>query len=664
VLTGHSQSPETPRLGSVFGRYRLDALVGQGGMGVVFRATDLDLQRPVALKFLSPALADDPVFRERFVRESRVAAAIEHPSIVPIYEAGMIGSSPFIAMRFVPGRDLRTILRIEAPFTAGRTIALARQLGSALDAAHRQGVVHRDVKPGNVILESDGEERAYLVDFGLTRRLGEVSASSRSGAVGSIDYIAPEQIESREVDGRADQYALACLVVHCLTGRPPFDLDSDAAVLHAHLHAAPPDLAEVRPELPAAAAAAVTRAMSKAATDRYADCRGFVTALTGEAEPAYVASAAESLPRAATAGGRRRSILVLGAVGLLVSMGLLAATAVVLAPGPPGGETDPSSLPASETSAQGAATDLWEAEVIVFSSDRDGDYDLYAIEAGMDRPSRLTNTARDERSPAISPDGRTIAYVVGTEPERDIWLMDADGSDRRGLITGSADDIDPAWSSDGRRLAYASGVPAYGATPSPNSYDIFEVRFRGPGLDDPVVRNVTARPAVESYPSWRPGTRQLAIASNYSGGNREIIVIDADDSSSQRRLTNDFAYNLNPDWSPDGKTIVYVRRPFDPSAVAQRGIPDIQLVEARGGNPRALTRTPRIHEQDPEWSPDGRAIAYAAGPEGSLELWIMTTGGERNRLLGPGWTNAVEPAWGVIAPASQVSAPVASPSPA
>src|SRR5262245_8497077 len=207
-----------PRLGSMLGRYRIESLLGRGGMGVVLLATDTELERPVALKLLAPELAHDPVFRERFLRESRMAAAIEHPGIVPVYEAGTFGDQLFIAMRYVPGRDLAGVLRAEAPLDPVRALALATQLAEALDAAHARGLVHRDVKPANVLLEPGDPERALLTDFGLTHRRGQTAAWSTAGPVGTLDYMAPELIERGQVDARADQYSLACLVFHCLAG--------------------------------------------------------------------------------------------------------------------------------------------------------------------------------------------------------------------------------------------------------------------------------------------------------------------------------------------------------------------------------------------------------------------------------------------------------------
>jgi serine/threonine-protein kinase len=171
-----------PRLGSMFGRYRVESVVGRGGMGVVVRATDVELGRVAALKFLAPELRDVPEMRERFLREPRLAAAIEHPNIVPIHDAGVIDGTPYVAMRAIPGADLATILRREAPLDLTRTVGIVGQLADALDAAHRRHLVHRDVKPGNVLIEpGDGDtpERAWLTDFGLTRRSGDQATRRR-----------------------------------------------------------------------------------------------------------------------------------------------------------------------------------------------------------------------------------------------------------------------------------------------------------------------------------------------------------------------------------------------------------------------------------------------------------------------------------------------------
>ena len=230
--------------------YRVEELAGRGGMGEVYLARDTRLDRPVALKLLNPALADDEGFRERLLRESRLAAGLDHPNVIPIYEAGEADGRLFIAMRYVEGTDLKALLRREGMLEPARAIAIAAQVADALDAAHRRGLVHRDVKPSNVLIdEQDGREHCYLADFGLTQSVSDRGPTD-GRLMGTLDYVAPEQIRGDEVDGRADVYALGCLVFESLTGTLPFSGASDTALVYAHLEEEPPRATDRRPELP------------------------------------------------------------------------------------------------------------------------------------------------------------------------------------------------------------------------------------------------------------------------------------------------------------------------------------------------------------------------------------------------------------------------------
>ena len=214
---------EDSRVGTELAGYRIEALLGHGGMSVVYLAEDRRLKRRVALKLMAAGLAEDETFRERFLRESELAASIDHPNIVPIYEAGESDELLFIAMRYVEGADLKERLR-RGRLEPGEAIAILAQVASALDAAHARGLVHRDVKPSNVLLDTgaspDGSDHAYLADFGLTKRLTEKSGLGDDGQLmGTIDYVAPEQIAGEELDGRADVYSLGCVLYECLVGR-------------------------------------------------------------------------------------------------------------------------------------------------------------------------------------------------------------------------------------------------------------------------------------------------------------------------------------------------------------------------------------------------------------------------------------------------------------
>jgi hypothetical protein len=259
---------EDTRIGTELAGYRIESRLGRGGMGVVYLAEHLRLGRKVALKILAPELAENERFRERFIRESRLAAAIDHPNIVPIYDADERDGVLFIAMRYVEGTDLRRILQGEGALDPPRMVAIVGQVADALDAAHRRGLVHRDVKPANVLVDRD--EHAFLSDFGLTKRALSVSGLTTTGQlVGTIDYVAPEHIRGAAVDGRADVYSLGCLVYECLTGSVPFSRDMEVAVLWAHVEEPPPSPSTVNPAIPPEVDAVVERALAKQPDDRH-----------------------------------------------------------------------------------------------------------------------------------------------------------------------------------------------------------------------------------------------------------------------------------------------------------------------------------------------------------------------------------------------------------
>jgi streptogramin lyase len=267
-----------------FLHYRIEEPIGQGGMGVVYLAHDVRLGRKVALKLMAPSLARDDRYRTRFASESELAMSLEHPNVVPIHDAGEAEGRLYLAMRRVEGTDLRALLRREGALDPARALAIVSQIAHALDAAHANGLVHRDVKPSNVLL--DENEHVYLADFGLTRRLSdEASLRSDALAVGTPAYVAPEQLEGRTVDGRADVYSLGCLLYECLTGEPPFHGDSRLALAWAHLEQDPPRVTERRPELSEGVDAVVATAMAKDPAERFATCAELAAAAEGALMP-------------------------------------------------------------------------------------------------------------------------------------------------------------------------------------------------------------------------------------------------------------------------------------------------------------------------------------------------------------------------------------------
>jgi serine/threonine protein kinase len=261
-------------------------------MGVVYRATDLSLDRPAALKVIAPELAEDARFRTRFLKEPRLAASLDHPNVIPIYEAGEREGHLYLAMRYVEGSDLRTLLQRERKLAPERAMAILAQVAAALDAAHRRGLVHRDVKPANVLLDEDAH--VYLTDFGITKQLG--GASTDTGrVVGTLDYLAPEQIRGEAVDGRTDCYSLACVLYECLSGAPPFRRETEAETMWAHMQEQPAPLRGY-PKLDPV----LRKGLAKEGEDRHRSCAeliGAVAAALGLATPARATFAPPALVR-------------------------------------------------------------------------------------------------------------------------------------------------------------------------------------------------------------------------------------------------------------------------------------------------------------------------------------------------------------------------------
>jgi len=304
--------PEPLKPGDAVGDYRIESVLGRGGMGTVYLATQERLGRKVALKVISPELAEDREFHDRFLRESQVAASLDHPNVIPVHDAGEADGVLYIAMRYVSGPTLSAMLRERGSLPPEEALRIGEQIAGALDAAHAAGLVHRDVKPANVLLAEPGGH-AYLCDFGLAKRTASVAVTSAGVFLGTADYSAPEQIDGRPLDGRADVYSLGCMLFHCLAGRPPYVRDTELAVLHSHLHDPPPSLASVRPDLPPALDSVIARATAKDPDDRYATAGALAGAMRG-ALGAAQAGETRAAPVAKPRRSRRRLLLTLLAV--------------------------------------------------------------------------------------------------------------------------------------------------------------------------------------------------------------------------------------------------------------------------------------------------------------------------------------------------------------
>ena len=275
--------PQLPLVGDEFAGYRMRAVLGRGGMSVVYQAENLRLNNVIALKVLAPELAADDVFRARFLEESRIAASLNHPNVIPIYDMGSQDELLYIAMRYVSGTDLRQMIKKRGRLQSETALFLLGQAARALDTAHHRGLVHRDVKPGNMLIERGSDEgdpdHVYLADFGITKHaMSRTGLTSTGQFLGTIDYVAPEQIRGTSVLGLADQYSLGCVLYECLTGRVPFEKDLDAAIIWAHVEETPTMPTVLRPDLPPEIDEVFGRVLSKQPGGRYQSCREFIDA--------------------------------------------------------------------------------------------------------------------------------------------------------------------------------------------------------------------------------------------------------------------------------------------------------------------------------------------------------------------------------------------------
>jgi serine/threonine protein kinase len=318
--------------------YAVESVLGSGAMGVVYVARQRSPDRRVALKLITPAFANDDVFRRRFLREATAAAAIEHPHILPVYAAGESNGTLFMAMRLIDGRDLREILRGSQELPLERVERIVGQVGGALDAAHARGLVHRDVKPGNVLVveqpEAEEADFCYLMDFGVSTWTGSSAATitATGQMVGTANYMAPEQIEGGSVDGRTDQYSLGCVLYECLTGRAPFSGRSPPATMYGHLHEKAPAPSAIRPGLPPGVDAVLERALRKASEERYPSCRELThdlrAALADSTRTVTTVALASPHEAESTSRSRRRATWAIAAA--LATAVVLSATVLTL----------------------------------------------------------------------------------------------------------------------------------------------------------------------------------------------------------------------------------------------------------------------------------------------------------------------------------------------
>jgi serine/threonine-protein kinase len=414
---------EDTRVGTELGGYRIERVIGRGGMSSVYLAEHVRLGRKVALKVLAPELAGSERFHDRFLRESKLAASIDHPNIVPIYDADEAEGVLYIAMRYVEGSDLKQAIRDSGGLEPLRTSAIVDQVASALDAAHARGLVHRDVKPANVLLTRD--DHAYVSDFGLTKRAVSVSGLTETGQlIGTIDYVAPEQIKGDPVDHRADVYSLGCLLFECLTGHAPYPRDIEVGVLWAHVETPPPSLTEERSDLPPEVDDVVALAMAKDPAERTETAgdvaAGFRSAFGLEAFPRGRVVLPRPKPKQTIRRRRKLIPAVVAGVVLIAAAGVFLLTQ---------GDGAGVAAPAPDSIAMIDATTNSFDQAVPVGEDPTGiavgeDGDLWVINQGDSTVNRI-DPETGELTPAKSTLGIPTGVAAG---EGAVWITNGFGS--------------------------------------------------------------------------------------------------------------------------------------------------------------------------------------------------------------------------------------------
>jgi YVTN family beta-propeller protein len=636
--TGRAEGPGLAP-GTSFAGHRIEAVAGTGGMGVVYRARNLVLDQERAIKVIAGDLSHDKGFQERFRRESRLAASIEHPNLVPIHHAGEERGRLYLAMRFIEGTDLRELIDGRGRLEPEHAVRILDQVAAALDAAHQGGLVHRDVKPANVLLEGEpGQERAYLTDFGISKLVGAAGALTTTGRfVGTVDYVAPEQIAGEDVDGRADVYSLACILFHALAGQPPFRRDTELATLFAHADAPRPRLTEFVADSPPELDQALARGMAQRPDDRFPSAGELAGAVhsaldvAGRAPTPHAPTRVPAPPpRVLPRPSRRRIVTALVAGGALAAV----AAAVVLLLGEGGDQAPepPRTEPQGPQPQPVATIEVGkEPQALTF-----GDGNVW-VAGTRGRVLNVIDPADDRREArSIQIDGKPGAVAVGFGS---VWVVDHPG--------GSVLRLAP----DGDETQATIDV---GENPSDIALDDRWVWVTNEGSDDvsrvdPRTNDVDATVDVGDAPHSVATWRGATWVTNFEG--RSVSRIDA---RTAKRIGTPIEVGQRPNDLAVGEGYVWVTDVvngtlyrIDPKSDRVVGDP----VEV-GSNPRGVKTgfgyvwvanggDGTVARVDPESGrPVGKATRVGADPSdvavGAGSVWTSNAGDSTATRVRPG----------------------------
>jgi Tol biopolymer transport system component len=603
---GSSGIPATPSAGpgALTGRtvshFRIAELLGGGGMGVVYRAEDIQLGRTVALKFLAPELVRDPTAKVRLLTEARAASALDHPNVCTILEAGETEEGLlFLAMPCYVGESLEHRL-VRGPLPLEEALDVVAQVAQGLAKAHQHGIVHRDVKPANLFL-TDG--RVKILDFGIAKLTREAGPTRLGASLGTPSYMAPEQTRAEEIDARADVWSLGVVLYEMLAGRRPFAGGSDAAVVYAVLNEAPEPLSQLRPEVPRQLERIVSRMLARDPGERYADAGEVLADLRQELLVPPTGSGTAAKPPAAR---RRWRVLVASLVlALAAAVGVLGSLAWRRGrevPAPPAASfTQLTDLPGKETFPSLSP----DGKYFLYAKSERGSFDIFyqRVAGGGNHVNLTADSAADDTQPAYSPNGDQIAF----RSERDgggVFLMGATGESVRRLTDFG---FNPSWSPDGREIAVAT-EGAFDPTARYSTSQIFRIDVatqakRALGVDDGV------------QPAWSPHGERIAYWGLAQPGARRAIWTVSKDGGTPVQVVDDLFYNWSPAWSPDGKSLY-----FSSNRGGSMNIWRVAIDERSGevqGAPQAIT-TSSVWSALPSLSRDGRRLLFATNENRSF----------------------------------------------
>lgn len=661
------------RIGKRFGDYLVEDQIGRGGMGVVFRARHEITGAVVALKLMAPDLAHNEAFRERFIREAEAGPDLGHPNIVPVFGSGEADGELFIAMELIEGTDLKGVIKHEGRLDPKRVLSIFKQAASALDAAHESGMVHRDVKPQNILViprESPADtDQVYLTDFGLVRPVTSETSASRTGQVfGSVAYMAPELIEGIPADGRADVYALGCVLYECLTGEVPFERANEVSAVWAHIHEDPPLLTDTCRDLPGGLNDVVFKAMAKHPDDRFLTAGEFVGELErglgrklSHIKYAHVRPLVTRVPRRKTErevwapnffpelsrvrAASRERFNWRKAAALVAAFLALSTVQVGREGGLPQAITDVAEAAGSTgnrilKSAFDGPTDNEETGA---RADRDREAEAMSdahvpkvkvggenLELLQEAPSPQQGTASELPPPPPQIANGRVAFHrfsrctpgIGCDP--DIYSVRTDGTGLVNLTPGTLFGAGPVWSPDGRRIMFTGWDAGFS--------DIYVMNGDGSGL-----RNLTNTiNASEGTGSWSPDGKRIVFAKGNEGVG--IWVMNAD-GSDRRQVTSSDVGDLDPQWSPTGDKIAFYRSQCGSNDADTCGI---FVVDVHGNEVVRLGAG-----RSPKWSPDGRKIAFDRATQSfsTSDIFTMNADGSDERNLTSSDRFEISPSW-------------------